>query len=315
MSISVNRGCDSRIPPDRVRLVTRSALRCPTVDARAFLGLEATDDPRRWRLPVHPTLTTPGGFLFGGAGLAAGIEAMEAATGRPLVWASAQYLSYALPPSVVDLAVTVAVSGRQTAQARVVGRVGDQEIFTVNAALGVRGDTGGGAWARRPDVAPPDACPLRPPMGRHEGTITARIEVRPALVTSDAVDAGGGDGTWDGGGDGRSALWVRVPDLGVSAGTLAILGDWVPFGISRALGTRAGGNSLDNTIRILRLALTTWVLLDVRIQGVANGFGHGMVHLWGEDGGLLATASQSVMVRSGDRERATPPARVAAAQG
>lgn len=294
------------------------------MDARAFLGLEATDDPRRWRLPVHPTLTTPGGFLFGGAGLAAGIEAMEAATQRPLVWASAQYLSYALPPSVVDLAVTVAVSGRQTAQARVVGRVGDQEIFTVNAALGVRGDTGGGAWAHRPDVAPPDACPLRPPMGRHEGTITARIEVRPAVVTSDAaVDAGGadgsgeggGDGSGEGGGDGRSALWVRVPDLGVSAGTLAILGDRVPFGISQALGTRAGGNSLDNTIRVLRLAPTTWVLLDIRVQGVANGFGHGMVHLWGEDGGLLATASQSVMVRSGDRERATPPGRVAAAQG
>lgn len=265
---------------------------------------------------MHPTLTTPGGFLFGGAGLAAGIEAMEAATRRPLVWASAQYLSYALPPSVVDLAVTVAVSGRQTAQARVVGRVGDQEIFTVNAALGVRGDAGGGSWARRPDVAAPDACPLRPPMGRHEGTIAARIEVRPARVSSETeTETDGGNGWGDGGGDGRSALWVRVPDLGVSAGTLAILGDWVPFGISQALGTRAGGNSLDNTIRILRLVPTTWVLLDIRVQGVANGFGHGMVHLWGEDGGLLATASQSVIVRSRDRERSTSPGRVAAAQG
>ena len=29
----------------------------------------------------------------------------------------------------------------------------------------------------------------------------------------------------------------------------------------------------------------------------ADGFGHGLVHLWAEDGTLLATASQSCMVR------------------
>jgi len=39
------------------------------------------------------------------------------------------------------------------------------------------------------------------------------------------------------------------------------------------------------------------VLLDVRIHAIANGFGHGLVHLWAEDGTLLATASQSVKVR------------------
>jgi len=39
------------------------------------------------------------GMFLGGAGLAAATAALEVATGRPLVWASAQYLSYALPPS------------------------------------------------------------------------------------------------------------------------------------------------------------------------------------------------------------------------
>jgi acyl-CoA thioesterase len=124
------------------------------VDARTFLGLEAAGR-LHWRLPVRTSLTTGGGFLFGGVGLAAGIEALEAATGRPLIWATAQYLSYALPPSTVDLAVTVVVSGRQTAQARVVGTVDAQEIFTVNAALGSRPLDASGAWAVRPDVAPP----------------------------------------------------------------------------------------------------------------------------------------------------------------
>ena len=35
----------------------------------------------------------------------------------------------------------------------------------------------------------------------------------------------------------------------------------------------------------------------MRVHAVADGFGHGLVHLWGEDGTLLGTASQSAMVR------------------
>ena len=65
------------------------------MDAVKWLGLEATDDPMRWRLPVTPGISTMGHFLFGGCGLGATIGAMEGATGRPIVWATAQYLSYA----------------------------------------------------------------------------------------------------------------------------------------------------------------------------------------------------------------------------
>jgi len=78
---------------------------------------------------------------------------------------------------------------------------------------------------------------------------------------------------------------------------LAILGDYVPFGIGQALGLRAGGNSLDNTLRVERLVPTEWVLLDIRVHAVAHGYGHGLVHLWAEDATLLATASQSTIVR------------------
>ena len=83
----------------------------------------------------------------------------------------------------------------------------------------------------------------------------------------------------------------------MSAATLAILGDYVPFGIGQALGEMAGGSSLDNTLRVGRLVPTEWVLLDIRVDLIANGFGHGVVHLWAEDGTLLATASQSTIVR------------------
>lgn len=268
----------------------------PHVDARTFLGLEPTDHPLRWRLPVRASLTTGGGFLFGGVGLAAAIEALEAAAGRPLVWATAQYLSYALPPSVVDLEVTVAVSGRQTAQARAVGRVGDQEIFTVNAALGSRPVDASGEWALRPDVAGPELCPPLEDLERDEGTIMSQIEMRLA----GARQVGELDGRR---GDGRAALWARVEGLECCAGLLGILGDWVPFGIGQALGQRAGGNSLDNTLRVIKLVPSEWVLLDIRIHGIANGFGHGLVHLWAEDGTLLATASQSVIVRFWDDAR------------
>jgi acyl-CoA thioesterase len=40
------------------------------------------------------------------------------------------------------------------------------------------------------------------------------------------------------------------------------------------------------------------VLLDVRMHQISNGFGYGDVHLWSEDGILLATASQSTIVRT-----------------
>lgn len=268
------------------------------MDARTFLGLEEAGH-LHWRLPVRTSLTTGGGFLFGGAALAAGIEALEAATGRPLIWATAQYLSYALPPSTLDLAVTVAVSGRQTAQARVVGTVDAQEIFTVNAALGSRPLDASGAWAVRPEVPPPASCPPQQGFHGHEGTITSQIELRMASAR-DPADLDGRQG------DGRAALWARIEGLECGAGALGILGDWVPFGIGQALGQRAGGNSLDNTLRVVRLVPTEWVLLDIRIHGIANGFGHGLVHLWAQDGTLLGTASQSVIVRFWDDDRRRP---------
>jgi acyl-CoA thioesterase len=95
--------------------------------------------------------------------------------------------------------------------------------------------------------------------------------------------------------------------LDMSAAALAIIGDFVPGGIGQALGLRAGGNSLDNTIRVAHRVPTDWVLADIRVHAIADGFGHGLVHMWAEDGTLLATASQSTIVREW-REQPVPPA-------
>jgi acyl-CoA thioesterase len=262
------------------------------MNARDFLGLRATHNPHRWVLPVERPICVRLGFLFGGCGLAAAVTALEETTGRRLVWATAQYLSYARPPSFLDIDVTIPVAGHHSSQARASGRVGDQEILTVNAALGTRPLDIVGVWAVRPDVPPPPDCPRPAPMDAIEGTIHSRVEIRVARGRYGADK----DGTPSD--DGRSAFWIRIPEgLETSAAALAIIADWMPSGIGHALGRWAGGNSLDNTIRILQIVPSEWVLCDIRVQGIRNGFGHGQIHLWSEDGRFMATGSQSFIVR------------------
>lgn len=262
------------------------------MDATEFLGLSATHNPMRWYLPITEGISTRERFLFGGCGLGAAVAAMEAVCDRPVVWATAQYLSFAMVDSIMDLDVTVAVAGKRTSQARAVGRVGDREILTVNAALGAKDLPIDAQWRTMPDVPEPLDCPSRGELVQDSGSIMTRFDMRLALGTPwDAFD-----GTAVA--DGRSALWVRMPDVDMSAAALAILGDYVPFGISQAQGGWTPSNSLDNTIRVQRLVPTEWVLCDVRIDGIHQGFGHGSVYLWTQDGTLLATASQSAVLHT-----------------
>lgn len=272
--------------------MARSAGSLARMDAAEFLGLEATHNPTRWWLPVTEGIVTGGQFLFGGCALGAAVAAMESVCGRPAVWATAQYLSFAQLGEIMDLDVTVAVSGHRTAQARAVGHVGDREILTVNAALGSRDLDVAGQWQVMPEVPAPSACPQRTPRSGTERSIMNRLDVRIAI--------GSGWEELEGRPvpDGRSALWVRVPGVEMSAAALAILGDYVPFGISQSLGGWYPSNSLDNTLRVVRLEPSEWVLCDIRVDGLWHGFGHGSVYLWSEAGTLLGAASQSALVRA-----------------
>jgi acyl-CoA thioesterase II len=270
------------------------------MDARAWLGLTPTHNPFRWNLPVVPGISTGGGFLFGGCGLGAAIAAMEGTTGRPLVWATAQYLSYARPGTIMDFDVTVAVGGQKTTQARAVGHVGGTEILTVNAALGVRELPLSGQFVTFPSVPAPSDCPQRESRwGIEDDSIMSRLDQRWALDP----DADG-DGAAKSDSRAHCAVWSRMPELlQVSAGSLAVLGDYVPLGIGVALDIDTMANSLDNTIRVVQTVETEWVLVDIRVESVFNGFGHGHVYLWSEDGTLMATASQSAIVREASPER------------
>ena len=117
--------------------------------------MEPDGDDLHWSMVVTPQLTTPGNFLFGGCGLGAALVALEAASGRPTVWATAQYLSYALTDAELKWEVTLAAVGGHVTQGRAVGRVDGKEILTVNAALGKDDLDVGGTWVEPPKVLPP----------------------------------------------------------------------------------------------------------------------------------------------------------------
>ncbi len=263
------------------------------IDASDWLGLQPTHNPMRWYLPVTPKVSVRSKFLFGGAGLGAATAALEATTGRPVVWATAQYLSYAQVGSVMDLDVTVSVSGRRTSQARVIGHVGDDEIITVIAALGQRDLDLTEEWPSMPDALPPDQCRERE---HHYGAESLGQYLDQRWATAPAEHHRGGP---TGHGRGTVCVWAKPPSgVGPSATTLAILGDWVPMGIGTLAGQPISSNSLDNTLRILNVLPSDWYLLEIEPAGISNGFGHGQLRIWGDDGTLHAIASQSVLVRS-----------------
>ncbi|MGZ3377831.1 MAG: acyl-CoA thioesterase [Phenylobacterium sp.] len=260
-----------------------------------FFDLRPTHNPHRWYLPLTPDVCVGRQddlFMFGGVGLASAIAAMEGTTGRPVIWATAQYLSYAKPPSVVDLDVWVPTAGKYNSQARVISHVGDKEIVTVNAALGSRPSEISQQWLTMPEVPPPQDCEPGEHWRQAGYGLHSRMDIRVAKGRYGFDRAGAPEP------DGRLLLWIKpIGDFAIDAPMLAIIADHVPSGIGNALGKNAGGNSLDNTLRIRRIVPTEWVLCDIRILGVHGGFGHGAMYLFAEDGELMATASQSLIVR------------------
>jgi acyl-CoA thioesterase len=263
-----------------------------------FIDLRATHNDHRWYLPLTESLCVgPKGhrFMFGGVGMGAAIAAMERTCGRRAIWATAQYLSYARPGTVVDIDVRALAHGKTVTQARVVAHVGDKEILTVNAALGERPGEVNHQWVEAPKAPPPADCPESHRWPGQDDGLHGQIEVRLASG-ADQGDRQAGPSA-----DGRRLIWLR-PRSGqpIDAAMLAIMADHVPSGAGAALGRDAGGNSLDNTIRFLDPEPTDWVLGEITIIATAGGFAHGAIRLFADSGRLLATASQSMILRYRD---------------
>ncbi len=263
------------------------------MDAKSFLALSRETD-NTWVLDVSERLITPGHFLFGGCGLAAGLVALEEASGRPTIWATAHYLSYAPHGARVSVTTDLAVVGGHVTQARATARCEGREVLTVNAALGYGELTAPNPWVTMPEVPSPEECPPRVMPRRFDNSIFNHVETRLALGRSFADI----DGTP---GSPVTAIWARVPGhFDPSAATLAIFGDYVSGCVTLPLGRNTMGRSLDNTIRVATLEPTEWVLCEIHMHSLAGGFAQGTAFLWSPSGTLLATASQSIAAKLWD---------------
>lgn len=259
------------------------------MDTNEFLGMSRRADDQ-WTFKVHERLSTPRDFLFGGCGLAAGIVALEEASGRPTIWASAQYLSYALLDAEVLVTTELAVQGAHVTQARATAYVEDREILTINAALGTGELNALAPPMVMPDAPDPEGCE---PLQRHfdiEGSIFQYLDCRVARRKSDRDERTSKNFS--------SAIWARIPGhVDPSAATLAIFGDIVSGGVIQLTGRPTMGRSLDNTLRVATLVATEWVLLEINMHALVNGFAQGTGFLWSQSGTLLASASQSIAAK------------------
>ena len=103
--------------------------------------LQSTHNPHRWHLKLERNLCTGPAhrrFPFGGIGMAASVKAMEQTCRPPVILATAQYLSIAVPGKVVDVEVVMPIEGKQTTQAKVLMHLDDKKIIAVQTALGAR---------------------------------------------------------------------------------------------------------------------------------------------------------------------------------
>jgi acyl-CoA thioesterase len=226
------------------------------------------------------------GAMYGGTGIAAAIIAMEAATERPALWATVQFVSSPESGSVIECAIDTLARGKRIAQVQVTGRVNGEVAFVALGSTAVRRDDGlTGQFFAMPDVPPPDDVSTRHPFAfarptGHANSYTSRLELR-------AIDS-----------DRDVLLWARLLDEpALTPAGLAFVADMVPIAITRAAGKLGAGFSLDNAMRFGPDVDTEWVLLELIGDLATGGYGHGSLRAWTPDGTLVATGGQTANMR------------------
>lgn len=275
-----------------------------------FLGLIEGDLPGRYRFRVTDHLTRLDGRLYGGTAIAVSVAAAELVSDRSALWMTTQFVSTVEEGAEVDVLAEVLAAGKRTNQVRVTATAEDGEVIFASLGATGRPRPGGeldGVFEQCPVVAPPgDALRWTSPFtgmakvaglpdiampGGPKGFALA-VEMRePEIIRHPEP------------GPGRTCLWVRRRDgEPITPAVAAYLADMVPMSLCRALGVIALGTSLDNTIRIGSFVDTEWLLIDLRPHLALGGYGHGVAHVWSEDGHLLATASQTASLAPVDAE-------------
>jgi acyl-CoA thioesterase II len=280
------------------------------LSTREFLEITNAGNDR-WRMPIVGRAVGGGGnSLFGGVGLAAGIVALEAASDRPVIWATGQYLSRVGEPAVLEMDVELPAAGRSITQGRIRGHSAGREVITVIGATGRRPPLERHVFERMPTVPPPEECEAVLRQFEHE-SVHDHVEIRLAH----GIFGFNGQGVLTS--DGLGRLWARMPEVVLDAASLALMADYMASAVGNSIGRIVHCTSLDNTIRFAaprEVERTGWVLCDTRIDAVGDGLAHGTCQLWSQDGTLLATASQSMAI-SIEADVATGPVAEVAERG
>ncbi len=270
-----------------------------------FFDLQPTHNSHRWFLPVTREITAGPPdrlFLFGGVGLGAAIAALERTLERPVIWATAQYASFAPEGSIVDFDVHEVHAGSNLTQAQVMAHIHDRQILIVSAALGRRQGPCD-QWLKVPAAPAPLECPRVAHWRADQAPLASRLEKR--LIEGRYPD---GDPISGRGDSGRLRLWVRSTEgVPITAEFLAVVADFVVEAASHALGRYTGGNSLDNTIRFGPIVETEWLLCDLAVESIHSGIIHCTMKIFSESGVLMASASQSLILRLHTKDGATQP--------
>ncbi len=254
----------------------------------ALLGPELDEDPRSGRFEVRSGLVRHDGALYGGTGLAVAVLAMQAASGRDVLWATTQFVAQPPMGAVVDWQTEVLAQGKRSTQLQVRASSDGATTFVALGSAGVlAGDGLTGRYQEMPRVAGPEESTRRESLAGipNPDSYTRMIELR----ETDVLDAGAGP---------HVAIWVRRrDDAPFTPVGIAFAADFVPLAIARAAGKVGAGSSLDNSMRFRGGEAEGWILLELDGELAEGGYGHGTVRAWSTGGELLAVGSQTAAMR------------------
>ncbi|WP_239331519.1 thioesterase family protein [Frankia sp. CiP3] len=257
-----------------------------------LLGLTVDATANSGSIMIGPPLLNSGGTLWGGCGLAAAIAVSESILDRGCLWATVQYISPIETSACLSLHLEVGQHGRSLSQAAVRGTINGRLAMLATGTFG--GTTSDSLQFGDPPEgisADPLDCPprLHTSSGggiQDAGGMLARIEQRWARPPRSTLDGNPGSG--------HCALWARLPQpMVTSPASIAILADLAPTAVIDAVGRPFYTLSLDNSLRVGRIAQTDWVLVDARVEAVIRSVAQITARIFDKNGQLLAVASQS----------------------
>ncbi len=244
------------------------------------------EDGRSGRFELGRGLVRHDGALYGGTGLAMSVLAMQAATGRDVLWASTQFVTSPMMGASIEWTTEVLAQGKRAAQVAVRAMWEGQVVFNAIGSTSVPSEEGlTGRYLTMPKVQAPEECLQRETFATaiNPDSYTSRIQMFDADIHEPGPHA---------------ALWVRRHDGGrFSPAAIAFAADFVPLAVARAAGKMGAGSSLDNSMRFRGGDGPEWILLELTGEFAYGGYGHGVVRVWSKDGDLLANGSQTAAMR------------------